>query len=223
MSLSAQKSPRKKGKKVQRKIVDKWREKSWYTVEPPAYVTDKTLGETPADDVEKLFGRVIEMAGMGLADDIYDDRTLKLRFKIIDVQGNVCKTEFIGHKIAKERVRSQIRRGRSRIEEIQNIITKDKAKVRVYSIIITPIHCGSSQQKDIRKLIHDIIEKEGKENVFNAFVLKLVNGELQLKIREAIENIFPTLLIEVRKSKVVSLPAERAKLESLMPESEKTL
>jgi len=60
--------PTRKGK-VKTKVVDKWKEKSWFEVIAPNYIVEKSLGETPASDPEKLYGRVIEMAKLGVADD----------------------------------------------------------------------------------------------------------------------------------------------------------
>jgi len=110
--LSSRRPTRKsKGKP---KVVDKWKEKSWYDVAAASYIVDKSLGETPASEPEKLYGRVIEMARLGVAEDIFYDINLKIRFRITGVEGNICRTEFDGHEIAKEQIRSQIRRNRRR-------------------------------------------------------------------------------------------------------------
>lgn len=203
--LSSRKGSRKgKGKKS--KVVDKWKLKSWYEVHAPSYVVDKVLGETPADDVSKLYGRVIEMSKLGVSDDLFYDLNLKLRFKITKVEGNVCKTEFVGHEVAKEQIRSQIRRNRSKIESIQNVTTKDKAKLRISSVVITPMRCGTSTKKIIRKKIYEIIDQRAKENTFIDFVKLMISGQLVAELREATKKIYPTILVDVRKSKVLSFP-----------------
>ena len=127
-------SSRRPSRKAKGKVVDKWKEKLWYEVTAPSYITDKSLGETPANEPEKLLGRVIEMAKMGVVEDLYYDINLKVRFKITKVEGNVCRTEFDGHEIAKEQIRSQIRRNRSKIESIQNVVTKDKARLEFHPL-----------------------------------------------------------------------------------------
>jgi small subunit ribosomal protein S3Ae len=158
-------SSRKSTRKSRSKIVDKWKEKSWYQVMSPGYIVEKSLGETPASDPELLPGRVIEMAKLGVLKDMFNDINLKIRFRITTVEGNICRTEFAGHEVAKEQIRSQIRRNRSKIESIQNVLTKDKARLRVSSIVITPMRCGTSTQKIVRKTIGDLIKVRAREQI----------------------------------------------------------
>lgn len=198
-----------KSSKVKRgksRVVDKWKSKSWYEVVAPTYIIEKSLGETPASEPELLYGRVIEMAKLGVSKDLYYDINLKIRFKITKVEGNICKTEFVGHEIAKEQIRSQIRRNRSKIETILNVVTKDKGRLRISSIIITPIRCGTSSKKIVRTKIEKIIKEAAKEQEFKEFVQNMVNGTLSAAIKEEVKKIYPLVMADVRKSKVLTLP-----------------
>lgn len=202
--MSSRKPTRKT--KAKTKIVDKWKEKSWFEVKAADYISDKSLGETPASDPEILYGRVIEMARLGVAEDIYYDINLKIRFRITNVQGNTCITEFDGHEIAKEQIRSQIRRNRSKIEAIQNVVTKDKARLRISSIVITPIRCGTSIQKIIRKAIFDLLKIKARELSFVDFCHNMVNGTISTELKTEVTKIYPVVLVDIRKSKVLILP-----------------
>ncbi len=196
----------KRRKRVARKVVDKFKLKSWYQVEAAPYITDKKLGETIADDPQKLYGRIIEMAKLGIMDDILADLNLKVRFKVVKVEGTVCRTEFVGHEIAKEQIRSQIRRNRSRIESIFNVSTKDKAKLRISTIVVTPMRCGTSTQKRVRKAIEEYLKGEAKEKEFQTLALELVNGTLASELETIVNKIYPTLMVQIRKSKVIQFP-----------------
>ena len=200
-------STRKSTRKSRSKVVDKWKEKSWYQVMSPGYIVEKSLGETPASDPELLLGRVIEMAKLGVLSDMFNDINMKIRFRITTVEGNVCRTEFAGHEVAKEQIRSQIRRNRSKIESIQNVSTKDRARLRVSSIVITPMRCGTSTQTIVRKTIGDLIRTRAKEQVFTDFAKNMVNGDIAREVREAVSKIFPVVMADIRKSKVITLPS----------------
>ena len=205
--MSSQRSSKSsKTKRGKSRVVDKWKSKSWYEVVAPTYIIEKSLGETPASEPELLYGRVIEMAKLGVSKDLYYDINLKISFKITKVEGNVCKTEFVGHEIAKEQIRSQIRRNRSKIEAILNVITKDKGRLRISSIIITPIRCGTSAKKIVRTKIERIIKEAAKEQEFKEFVQNMVNGTLSAAIKEEVKKIYPVVMVDVRKSKVLTLP-----------------
>ncbi len=206
--MSSQKSTRKtKGKT---KVVDKWKEKSWYEVVAASYIVDKSLGETPASEPEKLIDRVIEMARLGVAEDIYYDINLKIRFRITSVEGNICRTEFDGHEIAKEQIRSQIRRNRSKVEAIQNVVTKDKARLRVSSIVITPIRCGASTQKVVRKAIEDLVKTTARAQIFVEFTQNMINGTIAGEMKKIVGKIYPMVMVDIRKSKVLLLPGTTA-------------
>ncbi len=49
-----------------KRVKDKWRSKTWYTVVAPPYFGNVELGTIPADEAEKLIGRVIDST-------LYDD------------------------------------------------------------------------------------------------------------------------------------------------------
>jgi ribosomal protein S3AE len=150
------------------------------------------------------------MARLGVAEDIFYDINLKIRFRITGVDGNVCRTEFDGHEIAKEQIRSQIRRNRSKIEAIQNVVTKDRARLRVSSIVITPMRCGTSTQKIVRKAIFDLLKIKAKEQTFVEFSRNMVNGEIANELKTEVTKIFPIVLVDIRKSKVLMLPESAA-------------
>jgi len=207
--LSSSRRPTRKTKgKI--KVVDKWKEKSWYEVTAASYIVDKSLGETPASEPEKLINRVIEMARLGVAEDIYYDINLKIRFRITSVEGNICRTEFDGHEIAKEQIRSQIRRNRSKVEAIQNVVTKDRARLRVSSIVITPIRCGASTQKVIRKAIEELVKTTARAQTFVEFAQNMINGTIAGEMKKIVGKIYPIVMVDIRKSKVLLLPGATA-------------
>ncbi|MCG3258277.1 MAG: 30S ribosomal protein S3ae [Candidatus Heimdallarchaeota archaeon] len=207
MSLSRRPTRKTKGKT---KVVDKWKEKSWYEVTAASYIVNKSLGETPASEPEKLINRVIEMARLGVAEDIYYDINLKIRFRITSVEGNICTTEFDGHEIAKEQIRSQIRRNRSKVEAIQNVVTKDRARLRVSSIVITPIRCGASTQKVIRKAIEELVKTTARAQIFVEFAQNMINGTIAGEMKKIVGKIYPIVMVDIRKSKVLLLPGSTA-------------
>lgn len=207
MSSSRRPTRKTKGKT---KVVDKWKEKSWYEVTAASYIVDKSLGETPANEPEKLINRVIEMARLGVAEDIYYDINLKIRFRITSVEGNICRTEFDGHEIAKEQIRSQIRRNRSKVEAIQNVVTKDRARLRVSSIVITPIRCGASTQKVIRKAIEELVKTTARAQTFVEFAQNMINGTIAGEMKKIVGKIYPIVMVDIRKSKVLLLPGATA-------------
>ncbi|MEM3641669.1 MAG: 30S ribosomal protein S3ae, partial [Candidatus Bathyarchaeia archaeon] len=52
-----------------KRVRDKWRSKLWYTVLAPPYFGNVELGTVPAEDAEKLIGRVIESTFYEITND----------------------------------------------------------------------------------------------------------------------------------------------------------
>ena len=107
-----------------RKMVDKWSAKELYQIySPPNFLEgeEKIVGETIADDPEKLIGRAIEVSLADLVND-YSKMHVKLIFQIVEVTGNVARTRFKGHSYARDYLRFLVRRRRTRIDSISTIV-----------------------------------------------------------------------------------------------------
>ena len=64
-----------------KRVRDRWRSKSWYTVLAPSYFGNVELGAIPADEPEKLIGRVIDSTLYDVTND-FAHQYLKLYFQI---------------------------------------------------------------------------------------------------------------------------------------------
>jgi len=135
-----------------RKRVKTWKEKMWYEVLAPAMFGNAKVGETPAADPTHLIGRVFETTLGDLIDD-FSKSHVKLYFQVKNVNGTQALTEFIRHEMARDYVRSQIRRRSRKAEDIATVTTKDGYVIRVLSMIITFRRAQSTKVKEIRKVI----------------------------------------------------------------------
>ncbi len=90
-------------------------EKRWYTVLAPEQFDRQELGETPADEPEKVYGRTIETT-LGELNNNASENNTKLTFKINDVGSDSAYTEFVEHSLTRDYLRSLVRRGASKIE-----------------------------------------------------------------------------------------------------------
>jgi Ribosomal protein S3AE len=74
---------------------DKWKMKKWYEVLAPKAFGEVSLGTTPADDPDKLIGRVVETTLYDLTGDISQVH-VKLYFQIASVEEGRAYTRFRG-------------------------------------------------------------------------------------------------------------------------------
>ncbi len=189
------------------KTKDKWRSKVWYTIVTPEVFNNTEIGLTPADEPEKLIGRVIEVPLSDLTND-FNQIHIKMYFKIKEVKGTTAYTRFHGHSWASDYLRSQVRRGSSRIDAIVNVFTKDDYLLRLSLIAFTVTRTKTSQKSAIRKIMEEYIIEKAKSLTFDELASELVSGRIGEEIHTLIKKIVPIRACDVRKSKLIKLAEE---------------
>lgn len=184
---------------------DKWKMKEWFVVYAPDFFGSKEIGLTPADEPEKVMGRVIETTLKDLTGD-FTKGHVKLYFQVYDVKGQNAYTKFKGHTLARSYIRSLVRRRTTRVDGIFNVTTKDGYKLRVMGMVIAYRRIQTSQERAIRRIIQDIIYKKAEELNFADFVLQSVNGQIASEIAKEARKIYPIKRAEIRKIKVLAEP-----------------
>ncbi|MHA1154586.1 MAG: 30S ribosomal protein S3ae [Candidatus Heimdallarchaeota archaeon] len=212
-------SSKKKKEQQSRRVIDKFSLKTWYTVHAPEMFGGDELAETPSAEVEYLIGRTLNTTMMDLTGD-YKKMHVKLTFKIKNAKGDHCYTDFFGHEYTRDYLRSMIRRRRTRIDGIFNVITKDGAKLRLSIIALTPFRCKASHERGIRKAMLEVVNKRASRTPFDVFVKDLVSGRVATEVYKASKKIHPTQNVDVWKSRVINQPT--MKLEPEAPKVVKT-
>src|SRR5713101_413014 len=138
------------------KVKDKLRDKTWYKIVAPPYFGGIELQETPANAPEQVVGRTIETTLYEVTNDITHQST-HLKLIIEKTEGDKAITGFKGHELARDYLRSLIRRGTSRIDGIVNVITKDGRPLRVAVTAFTTSRAKTTQEMGVRRVMHDVV------------------------------------------------------------------
>ena len=186
-------------------IKDKWKLKKWYTVLAPEMFGNVPIGTTPSDKDWKLLGRVLEVTLFDLTGD-FSQHHIHLYFQIYKVEGDKAYTRFKGHELARDYIKSIIRRKSSKIQAIVDVTTKDGYKLRVTGIVLTTFRCKTSQKKAIRKIMMKILTERASEMTLEEYVKAMVFGKLSLEIMEQAKKIYPIRKVEIYKSKLLAIP-----------------
>ncbi len=179
-----------------------WRTKEWYDILAPSMFGSTKIGETLASEPEKVKGRVIETSLGDLVDD-YSKSHIKIYFKVKEIEDHDAKTEFVGHDMSREYVRSQVRRRSTKIDTIANVTTKDGRKLRVTSMAVTLNRVQKPQKKAINKAMNEYLKERTKDYEFNQLAQQMVLEKLASDIYQHIKEISPIRRVEIRKSKVL--------------------
>jgi len=207
-----------KPKTSQRKVRDKWKEKTWFKIYAPEMFNSIELGETPAASPEELKERITEATVQDLTGD-FSKMHIKLRFKTSMVKGSEIHTHFIGHDLTNDYVRRLTRRKRTKTEHVVDAVTKDGYTIRVKPMVVTEKRIQSSQETALRNSMNGVVKGQASSMLLSEFVKAIVSGDLAKEISNATKVIIPMKKVEVRRSEILSLPADSMKVSSGTEES----
>jgi len=191
----------------ERSVSKQRRGKRWYTVFAPEQFDRAELGETMADEPEKVVGRTIQTTLGELRDDQSQNNT-KLTFKVTDVGADSAYTEFVEHELTRDYLRSLVRRGASKVDATITVRTTDDYRVRIQPVALTTKKADRSQERAIRRVMIDLVEEAAEERDFEGLVESAVDGRLSSAIYGEAKTVYPLRRVEVQKLSLDARPAE---------------
>jgi small subunit ribosomal protein S3Ae len=191
----------------ERSVSKQRRGKRWYTVFAPEQFDRAELGETMADEPEKIVGRTIQTTLGELTDDQSQNNT-KLIFKVTDAGSDSAYTEFIEHELTRDYLRSLVRRGASKVDATITVLTTDDYRVRIQPVSLTTKKADRSQERAIRRVMIDLVEEAAEERTFEGLIDSVVEGRLSSAIYAEAKQVYPLRRVEVQKLSLDARPAE---------------
>ncbi|QCC48020.1 30S ribosomal protein S3ae [Halobellus limi] len=183
--------------------------KRWYTLIAPEQFDRTEIGSTFADEPEKVDGRTVEVTLGDITGDQGENNT-KLTFKVNEVTSDAAYTEFIKHELARDYVRSLVRRGASKVDVAITVLTTDDYRVQLQPVAFTTKKADRSQEKAIRRVMIDLVEEAAAERTFEELVDSVIEGRLSSAIYGEAKTIYPLRRVEVQKLTLEARPEEVA-------------
>jgi len=191
--------------------------KNWYSLLAPSMFGKAKIAETPADEPEKILGRVVEVSMQELTGD-FAKAHIKLHFKVVDVSGLEARTAFVGHTNTTDYIKRMARRHKSKIDGVFDVVTKDGMRIRVKPSAYTSKRIQNSQKRAIRAVMGEVIEKLAKNNTLDEFVKYMLDGEIGKQTYKLAKAVYPVKRVEVHKSELLETPKVEAKKEEEVEE-----
>jgi small subunit ribosomal protein S3Ae len=191
----------------ERSVSKRQQEKRWYTVLAPEQFDRAELGETPADEPEQLLDRTIETT-LGDLRNEGGENNVKLTFRVTDFGSDSAYTEFARHELARDYLRSLVRRGSSKVEAVVNVTTTDDYRVEVQPVAFTTKQADHSQQRAIRETMVRLVEEAAAERSFEELIDSVVEGRLSSAIYGEAKTIYPLRRVEIQKAVLEAHPEE---------------
>ncbi len=181
--------------------------KEWYDISSPAYFGGKMIASVPASSAENMIGRTIEATLYDITGD-FSQQHVKLYFQVTRLKGTDAETVFKGHEYTGDYLRSLVRRGNTRIDSIVNLTTKGGYNLRVSVVAFSVLRVRKSQILSVRKIMRRILHEKAETLFFDQFVQEAVLGKIASDIYNEAKKIIPLRHTGIRKSKLLSYPAE---------------
>ena len=194
-----------KKKQVGRRV-EGWKAKSWYRVHTPDNLGKVFIGDTIANDAESVVGRIMTST-LGEITNDYAKQHMKMSFKINFVSGDSAYTEFVGHDVTRDYLRSLVKRRSSRVDCHVPLVTKAGKKVHLTISCYTFARANISQEHAIRKIITEAVIAQASAWDLTMLVNAIVSGEISRDLFKAVKIIYPTRRVEIVKSKVQPIAA----------------
>lgn len=183
-----------------------WREKEWYEIVAPPMFGGAMIGETPSIESQQLVGRVFETTLGDLIDD-FSKSHIKLYFQVKNLNDKKAVTTFVGHEMARDYIRSQVRRRVGKVDDIATVATRDGYKLRLSTMVTTVKRVQSTKLRAIRGEMRKVVRARAGERTFDQFVQEMVLGKISSDIYKEAKRYCPIHRVEVYKSKVLSEPS----------------
>ncbi len=199
--------PEEKKTEEKRRVIKKsWREKEWYEIVAPPMFGGAKIGETPSLESQQLLGRIFETTLGDIIED-FSKSHIKLYFQVKNVDGTKAMTTFVGHEMARDYIRSQVRRRVGKVDDIATVATQDGYRMRLSSMVTTVRRVQSTKIDAVRGEMRKVVVARAKERTFDQFVQEMVLGKLSSDIYKEAKRYCPIHRVEVYKSKVLGGPA----------------
>ncbi len=191
--------------KTTKHVRDKWRSKGWYMIVAPPYFGNVELGSVPAEEEERLIGRVVEATLYDITGD-FSHQYLKMFFQVNQIDGKTARTLFKGHEYSRDYLRSLVRRRTTKVDGLFNLTTKEGYKLRIAVSALTLSRIKTSQEKTIRKIMDKTIKEKAAALTLDQFVQEMVLGKIASDIYNISKQVAPLRHVGIRKSKLVGQP-----------------
>lgn len=210
-----------KGKKGLKKRTDPFARKDWYSVKAPSTFNIRDVGKTLVNRTtglknanDALKGRIFEVSLADLQKD-EDHAFRKVKLRVDEVQGKNCLTNFHGLDFTSDKLRSLVRKWQTLIEANVVVKTTDDYLLRLFCIAFTKrrqnqikktTYARSSQIRQIRKKMVDIMQKEAQACTLSQLTNKLIPEVMGREIEKSTQGIYPLQNVHVRKVKLLKQP-----------------
>jgi small subunit ribosomal protein S3Ae len=190
--------------KKKTKVMDKWKQKKWFSVVTPAMFDNKSLCELVAAEDKHLVNRIVRtsLADIGVSGASSIAMFTSLKFRVNEVRGDTAYTKLIGHEVAPSYMKTFARRGRSLIHQVVDVKTKDGLDVRLKAIAVTGARVSENTKRNLREKMVAEIKAGASQFNYGELMQEILYGRFVSKLYNSLKKITKMKRTEIRKSEL---------------------
>ncbi len=186
---------------AQKKVMDSWKMKSWYSLISPKFLGETQFAQVPATDEEHLINRIIAIPLKEITADI-SHMYVTIRLRVSEIKGKTAFTKFIGHSISREYLSTLVRRRRDALQIIFAVKSKDGVEFKVKALVVTALPCSKAQKKALRATANTELKAKINSSAFGEFILDVLNARISTQLYNKLKKIAPLKRVEVYKTEL---------------------
>jgi small subunit ribosomal protein S3Ae len=165
-----------------KRTVDNWKKKKWYKITADDVFNNKEIGKTVALDSKNLVGRNIQKPLDKITNNIRDSANI-ITFKINKITAGNAETQLIEYNTKGGNLSRLTRRGKSKIDNVIYVTTKDGKKLKLKVFFISGKKFTTQTRKEARNMLKEFFEKEVSEitlkETWNNIIYKKLSDKLK--------------------------------------------
>ena len=189
--------------KAQRKLKDRWKGKSWYSLHAPSMFNYAVMAWTPADSPEAVTGRVAEVSLDQLSGN-FGQKNYIVRFRVGEVRGPNAFTTYDGHRLTSDYKRALIRRRNTRVDCNFILTTADDVRLRLKPMLVVDNRIRGSQEKLLRARTTALVSETLSGLSLVEGLKRIYSGELARELAKELRIIYLTRRVEIAKIEMLS-------------------
>jgi ribosomal protein S3AE len=184
------------------KGMEKWKEKKWFDVYPPALLGTNVIGEMPADDDNRMMGRIIK-SSMSWITSKMEHSFMIVGLKVISVNGNSAQTELQYLEQTYSYLHSLVKRHSSAIYTVDKLKDSSGKPIVLKLLVITRNKITTTKRKAIRKKISELSKEIVSKKEGSEIVKDIIEGNFQKECIKNVNNIADIFKLEIKKIEIV--------------------
>ncbi|MDD3178645.1 MAG: hypothetical protein PHR26_03950 [Candidatus ainarchaeum sp.] len=185
-----------------KKTVDNWKKKKWYIIESDSVFENKEIGKTVALDSKELVGRTIKKT-LDQITNSFRDSAYTLLFKIDKVTATKAETKLQEFNTKPGNIKRLARRGKSKIDNIIYVTTKDGVKLKLKTLFITGTKFTTTLRKESRNLIEEYFLNEISTKTLSETWNEILNKKICEKLKKKLVKLGYINKIMVVRAKII--------------------